>query len=310
VCCERMSQAQGEISSMAWINKHKWLIYGGLSGGISRTLTAPLERLKVLNQIQHMDASGPRYTGVWSSLKRILHEEGFRAYWKGNGTNIIRIVPSDATRFYSYNVYKKMMGGERDNLTAEIRVVAGALAGATSTLATYPLDLVRSRLSAQTLPNASTLLKTRYDGVVHCLTSIVREEGFLGLYKGMGISILGIAPYVAINFASYETIKQFFVNQDIKPGVLGGVVIGGTSGTLAVTCTYPSDVLRRRFMMQGIGGERTIYYTSLWDAIVKMWKFEGLAAFFRGLVPAYLKVVPSTAVSWGTIELCQRIGGS
>lgn len=60
-----------------------------------------------------------------------------------------------------------------------------------------------------------------------------------------------MAPYVAINFASYETLKQLVKTDGSETHALEGLVMGGLSGTAAVTLTYPSDVLRRRMMMQG-----------------------------------------------------------
>ena len=76
-----------------------------------------------------------------------------------------------------------------------------------------------------------------------------------------------------------------------------------------MTLTYPTDVLRRRMMMQGVGGDKHRAYNGLLDACVKIAKTEGTAGFFRGLIPCYLKVIPSSAISWGTIELCKMVGG-
>jgi len=104
------------------------------------------------------------------------------------------------------------------------------MAGMTSTVLTFPLDLVRTRLTVQTTASAdSRLLAARYTGMFHCLFSIWKEEGFFALYKGMGISLLGIVPYVAINYASYETIKQFFAGT-LDPYVFGGVFGKGMGG--------------------------------------------------------------------------------
>lgn len=71
-----------------------------------------------------------------------------------------------------------------------VRIVAGGLAGTVATVATYPLDLVRTRLSVQTIPGQGAIYASRYRGMWHCLCSITREEGFMALYKGMGVSIL------------------------------------------------------------------------------------------------------------------------
>eukprot|EP01087_Luapelamoeba_hula_P017443 TRINITY_DN549_c0_g1_i2.p1 TRINITY_DN549_c0_g1~~TRINITY_DN549_c0_g1_i2.p1 ORF type:complete len:304 (-),score=40.14 TRINITY_DN549_c0_g1_i2:541-1452(-) len=282
----------------------------GLSGCISRTATAPLERLKVLNQVQHMDKSGgPRYVGVVPAMMRIYREEGFFAYWKGNFTNIVRIIPSDATRFYTYDIYKRLIAKEGEKLSPVKCAVAGGLAGMTSTLATYPLDLVRTRLTVQTVATSdSALLAARYRGITHCLYRIAKEEGLTALYKGMWVSMMGVAPYVAVNFSVYETLKTYASDHGwTGNSTVSGVAMGAISGTTAVTFTYPTDVLRRRMMMDGIG-ETKREYTGLVDAIIKIAKHEGTPGFFRGLVPCYLKVVPATAISWGTIETLRKLG--
>jgi solute carrier family 25 phosphate transporter 23/24/25/41 len=301
-------------TAVAYLGAQKWIIYGGLSGCISRTATAPLERLKVLNQVQHMDKSGPRYVGLIPAMSRIMREEGFAAFWKGNFTNIVRIIPSDATRFYTYDIFKSFiakMKPEGEKLTPVECAVAGGLAGMTSTVATYPLDLVRTRLTVQTLATSdSQLLAARYRGILHCLYRIGKEEGITSLYKGMWVSMMGVAPYVAINFSVYETLKHKASEHGWISGgsTISGVVMGAVSGTTAVTLTYPTDVLRRRMMMDGIGDTKR-EYSGLVDAIVKMAKHEGVPGFFRGLVPCYLKVVPATAISWGTIETLRKFVG-
>jgi len=283
-------------------------IYGAASGAISRTATAPLERLKVLTQVQHFRSSETKYKGVFSSLRTIYKEEGFLAYWKGNGTNIVRIMPSEATRYYAYSFFKTALLNTKsvhDNINKYVlNFIAGGFSGMTSTLATYPLDLVRSRLSAQTL-------ETKYRGMFHCLWVTAKEEGIFGLYKGLGVSMMGIAPYAALNLASYDGIQSFLrSNYSHIPWLMtlagAGTVLGAISGTIAVTATYPSDVLRRRMMLDGMGSQAR-RYNGLWDAISQIKRNEGVRGFFRGLVPCYLKVVPSTAISWTTIEACKSL---
>jgi solute carrier family 25 phosphate transporter 23/24/25/41 len=145
---------------------------------------------------------------------------------------------------------------------------------------------------------------------------------------------------VAINFASYETLKQLIKTDGSETHAIEGLVMGGLSGTAAVTLTYPSDVLRRRMMMQGerrlvslslsrvvrlsrvscvsdgahdttraragIGGASNVY-DGLWDACVKIGREEGVAGFYRGLIPCYLKVVPAAAIGWACIETLQKV---
>ncbi|KAK1399757.1 hypothetical protein POM88_009620 [Heracleum sosnowskyi] len=81
-----------------------------------------------------------------------------------------------------------------------VHFICGGLAGITAASATYPLDLIRTRLSAQ----RSTIY---YQGTGHALRTICRDEGFFGLYKGMGATLLGVGPSIAISFSVYEAIR-------------------------------------------------------------------------------------------------------
>lgn len=82
-------------------------IAGGVAGAVSRTIVSPLERLKILLQIQSAGRDDYRLS-VWKALVKIGREEGWRGFMRGNGTNCIRIIPYSAVQFGSYNFYKKV----------------------------------------------------------------------------------------------------------------------------------------------------------------------------------------------------------
>lgn len=82
-------------------------IGGGVAGAVSRTIVSPLERLKILLQIQSVGREEYRLS-IWKALVKIGKEEGWRGFMRGNGTNCIRIVPYSAVQFGSYNFYKKV----------------------------------------------------------------------------------------------------------------------------------------------------------------------------------------------------------
>lgn len=301
---EKLSNLPAEAVAGKSRNPWRYLVYGAVSGAVSRTVTAPLERLKILNQVQYLSkGAGPQYGGVWSALVAMGRNEGWRGYFKGNGVNILRIMPSSAARYYAYEALKRALHPENGQPTAGVRMLSGALAGIFATGSTYPLDLVRTRLAAQTA-------SAKYKGLMDATRTIVKEEGVAGLYKGLWTSCLGVAPFVAINFTSYEMLRQWAIDarQGEKPSLFMNLSIGALAGTIAMSITYPSELLRRRMMLQGIGGaERE--YKGITDAVVKIARNEGVAGFYRGIVPCYLKVVPSQAVSWGMLELCKKLAG-
>ncbi|KAF8971161.1 mitochondrial carrier domain-containing protein [Flammula alnicola] len=138
--------------SLVWISPEvaSYFVAGGCAGAASRTVVSPLERLKIIQQVQPR-GSDAQYKGVWSSLLRMWREEGFQGFMRGNGINCLRIVPYSAVQFTTYEQLKKFFTkhGSKE-LDTPKRLAAGALAGITSVCSTYPLDLVRSRLSIAT----------------------------------------------------------------------------------------------------------------------------------------------------------------
>lgn len=82
-------------------------IAGGVAGAVSRTIVSPLERLKILLQIQSVGREEYKLS-IWKALVKIGKEEGWRGFMRGNGTNCIRIIPYSAVQFGSYNFYKRV----------------------------------------------------------------------------------------------------------------------------------------------------------------------------------------------------------
>jgi solute carrier family 25 phosphate transporter 23/24/25/41 len=117
---------------------------------------------------------------------------------------------------------------------------------------------------------------------------------------------MGIAPLVAINFTTYERLKQHareFTDSKEVP-VSFRLACGGLAGAIAQTVTYPLDVLRRRLQSSGLLG---FNYTGVLDAATRMYHEEGPRSFYRGLLPNYLKVVPAISVSFVVYEAMQSL---
>lgn len=89
-------------------------ISGGMAGAVSRTVVSPLERLKILLQVQTGGVSGYE-SGIWKSLQKIWREEGMKGMMAGNGTNCVRIVPYSAVQFGSYNIYKPLVSAAQSS---------------------------------------------------------------------------------------------------------------------------------------------------------------------------------------------------
>ncbi|KAH9815378.1 mitochondrial carrier domain-containing protein [Melampsora americana] len=286
----------------------EYFIAGGTAGAMSRTVVSPLERLKIIFQCQ--GPGSKNYQGMWPSLVKIGKTEGWKGYFRGNGINVIRIAPYSAIQFSAYEVAKKLLTrlSPKQELNTPLRLTSGAIAGICSVVATYPLDLVRSRLSiisseigSRSKPNEKS------SGIWKTTIEIYRTEGGLrGLYRGLIPTVIGVAPYVGSNFASYEFLKQTFCSADHQTSnsynVLKKLACGAFAGGMSQTVTYPLDVLRRRMQVTGMNG-MSFKYDGAWDATRTIIKKEGISGLYKGLWPNLLKVAPSIGTSFVTYEI-------
>ena len=181
----------------------------------------------------------------------------------------------------------------------------GACAGITAVCTTYPLDIVRTRLSIQSASFASlsSLQQKALPGMYGTLVQMYNREGGLrALYRGILPTVAGVAPYVGLNFMTYEFVRKYLTPEHATdPSPTRKLCAGAISGGFAQTCTYPFDVLRRRFQinsMEGMGFK----YGSMWQAVKSIVASEGIKGMYRGILPNLLKVAPSMASNWLAFE--------
>jgi len=289
------------------------LIAGGIAGSVAKTVTAPLDRVKILFQgsnSTYRQFSGSVF-GAFRAVQYTVQNEGIYGCYKGHGAMLIRIFPYAAINYMAYEQYKRIILPSDSSLYHPLsRLVAGSLAGATSVTLTYPLDFVRTRLAYQ--------VKTRrYQGILHVLSDTIKNEGVLAIYKGFGPTILGIIPYAGISFSTYETLK-ILTNQHFKENVIDPttksfkirykLLFGAIAGAMAQTVAYPLDVIRRRMQLYGLSTELPLYRNSF-HAIMSILKADGFKGLFVGLSINYIKVAPSMSISFVTYEAMKKILG-
>ncbi|KAK1321794.1 hypothetical protein QJS10_CPA03g01754 [Acorus calamus] len=252
----------------------------------------------------HSDVATLSKASIWREASRILCEEGFRAFWKGNLVTIAHRLPYSSISFYAYERYKTylqsvpVLDRHRDNVTADVcvRLLGGGLSGLTAAAMTYPLDLVRTRLAAQTN-------EMYYRGISHTLHTIWRDEGIRGLYKGLGATLLGVGPSIAISFSVYETLRSHWHLQRPRDSpVLVSLACGSLSGIASSTVTFPIDLVRRRKQLEGAGGRARVYNSGILGTFRHIFQNEGIRGLYRGILPEYTKVVPGVGIAFMTYE--------
>jgi len=257
-------------------------IAGGISAAVSKTVVAPVERVKLLLQIQDAHKSIPkdqRYNGMVDCFKRVQAEQGFLSFWRGNVVNVVRYFPTQALNFAFKDKYKALFMDGIDRNTQFWRFFAGNLAsggaaGATSLLVVYPLDFARTRLGADVGKAAAD---REFKGLLDCVVKSYKAEGLVrGLYPGFLISVQGIIVYRAFYFGTYDTVKSMFE----KPNILVKFAIAQSVAVFSVSISYPFDTVRRRLMMMSGEGEKM--YSGTVDCAKKIMKNEGMKGMFKG----------------------------
>ncbi|KAL6940624.1 hypothetical protein ACO0QE_004536 [Hanseniaspora vineae] len=305
------------------------LLAGGVAGITSRTVVSPFERVKILLQIQannKADALSGKpvegKTSIFQLINKMFRNEGVKGLFRGNGMNCIRVFPYLSIQYGTFETYKKYIlqnktltkksDGKEGQLSNIHRIIGGCLAGGTSVLFTYPMDLVKTRLSIQTaLGSKSKNGNSKPPGMVKLLRDTYKHEGGLpALYRGIYATCLGVVPYVALNFQIYEALKFLYINHIGRNGKesfndVHKLCFGAISGGLGQIIIYPFDLLRRRFQiltMKQAGQDIGFHYTGVADALVQIGRKEGFKGYYKGLAANLFKVVPSTAVQWWTYE--------
>jgi len=276
---------------------------GGVSGAVAKTLTAPIERVKLIIQTQDANPrirSGevPRYTGIVNCFARVNSEQGFRAFWRGNLTNVIRYFPTQAFNFAFKDSIKKLF--PRYNPKTEfgkfflVQMASGGLAGAGSLCIVYPLDYARTRLASDVGTG-----KRDFKGLGDCLVKTARgPSGIMGLYNGFGVSVLGIIPYRGVYFGLYDSLREKnpWKNDLSAVGLFSKFAVAQTTAIAAGYASYPFDTVRRRLQMQSEKPKDQWVYKGSMDCLRKILRDEGMTSLFKGAGANALRTVGSALV--------------
>jgi len=286
------------------------LASGGLASAIAKTCVAPFDRTKILLQTSDVIAKstpGHRsYTGVFDAFRRIPQEQGLSSFWRGNLTNCSRVVPTYALRFTFFDHFREFVSKGCDptkSLPLSRQMAAGALSGTVTMLCTFPLDLLRTRMSAEVTAAGKARV---YGSMVASAARIVRVDGVVGLYRGLGISLVEIGPYLAISFGGYEYLKSRFSSTEaydrtLLDDVWSRLGCGWLSGVSASLICYPFDTMKRHLMVQNaayISHTSVAQQTRLLSVVTHLYQQGGVRAFYRGCLINALNSGPAAALTF------------
>ncbi|RVW47484.1 Adenine nucleotide transporter BT1, chloroplastic/mitochondrial [Vitis vinifera] len=178
-------------------------------------------------------------------------------------------------QLFAYDTVKKHLTpnpGEQPKLPFPASPIAGAIAGVSSTLCMYPLELLKTRLTVQ------------------------RPDP----------SLIGVIPYAATNYFAYDTLRRSYkkaFNQE-EIGNMMTLLIGSAAGAISSSATFPLEVARKHMQAGALNGRQ---YQNVLHALASILETEGLPGLYRGLGPSCMKLVPAAGISFMCYEACKRI---
>ena len=268
---------------------------GGISGSIAKTVSAPIERVKLLLQTQesNFQLTQNKYKGIGDCFIRIYKEEGALAYWKGNWANIIRYFPTTAFNFafkdFFLRTFQKYDPNTQPKLFLLGNVLAGGSAGACCMLIVYPLDFARTRLGVDIGKHG----ERQFNSLRHCFVDIFKKNGIRGLYQGLGLSMFSIFTYRGMYFGGFDTGKKLVHGYTEKSFWFKFAFAQFVTMT-SETINYPLDTVRRRMMMNS--GLKEKIYRNTFHCFGEIAKREGFIAFFKGNFTNMIRSVSSSLV--------------
>jgi len=278
------------------------LVIGGSIGAISKTIMAPVERVKLLMQTQDSNPaviSGKveRYKSIGDCFTRVRSEQGMKAFWRGNLVNCLRYAPQQGSALAFNDLLNNLFPNY--NSTTDfwksfgVKLTSGGLAGAIANTICYPFDFARTRLASDLGKG-----KGQFKGIADCIFTTVRNQGITGLYTGWTVTVMGAFVYRAGQLGCFKQI------QDLNPYQKDKGSLGAISSFFAVTAArtvvmpfnYPFDTVRRRMMLESEKPVANRVYKGSLDCFFQVLKKEGTKGMYKGMVPELFRGVGGSLV--------------
>ncbi|CAD6196150.1 unnamed protein product [Caenorhabditis auriculariae] len=278
---------------------------GLASGVLTRVIIQPLDVLKIRFQLQEEPIRGKasgKYKGVIQSILLISREEGVSAFWKGHIPAQGLSAMYGLVQFSSFEWLSREVGyfvpSENQTIRSCADFACGAASGCLAMTAAMPLDVIRTRLVAQSG-------KAVYHGTLHAMKHIWKKEGVSGYFRGWVPSVAQIAPFTGIQFALYNVFMDVWPFQGHES--TAALFSGALAGTTAKTVLYPLDMVRHRLQMNGFErkgfGKASNYSQGMVRTMLMVVRNEGWYGLFKGLWPSQIKAAANSGCAFLFYEM-------
>ncbi|CAG0890344.1 unnamed protein product [Cyprideis torosa] len=264
--------------------------FGGLASAGAACCTHPLDLIKV-----HLQTAQDKSMSISRMTARIVRTQGVLALYNGLSASLLRQLSYSTTRFGIYEVIKQGMSQSGRDISFQTRVASAAFAGACGGLVGTPADMVNVRMQNDIkLPLES---RRNYKHAIDGLYRVLTEEGPRRLFSG-ATTATGRAVLMTVGQLSfYDQIKMgLLMTSFFQDNLVTHFTSSLLAGAVATTMTQPLDVLKTR-SMNAKPGE----FSGLWAIVLHTAKL-GPIGFFKGYVPAFVRLAPQTILTFVFLE--------
>ncbi|KAF4519390.1 hypothetical protein B566_EDAN008698 [Ephemera danica] len=268
--------------------------FGGLASAGAACCTHPLDLLKV-----HLQTQQEGKLSIGRLTVSIIRHQGVLALYNGLSASLCRQLSYSTTRFGIYEVAKQAVSPSGENIPFYQRVGIASLAGACGGFIGTPADMVNVRMQNDIKLPAE--LRRNYKHAFDGLWRVYHEEGISRLFAGASTATSRAVLMTVGQLSFYDQVKLYLLASGyFQDNVVTHFIASLTAGAVATTMTQPLDVLKTR-AMNAKPGE----YNSMWHLITYTAKL-GPLGFFKGYVPAFVRLGPHTILTFVFLEQLRK----
>ncbi|KAK4050169.1 Mitochondrial oxaloacetate carrier protein [Microbotryomycetes sp. JL201] len=250
--------------------------------------------------------SGPVYTGPIDCLKKTYKFEGLRGIQRGLGAAYTYQIALNGSRLGFYEPIRHRLNALAGLQASDIRVwsslTAGASSGVIGAIFGNPLFLVKARMQAYS-PFNPVGAQHNYKSTLHAFRSIVQQEGFVGLARGVDAAMLRTAMGSSVQLPAYNLAKSYLSSWGIQDGIAQFLMGSLFSGLCVCAVMQPADTALTRMYNQSPnaigpdGKPRGLLYKNPIDCLYKTWKTEGVRGWYKGTTAHLARIAPHTVIT-------------
>ena len=276
----------------SFVEAFKSLLCGAFSGFVSRTLTTPLDNLRIIYQSNYKDKIPPN---ILVGLKEIYKTNGFKGLFKANSITLLHASLEQALRFGIIDYSKKHLQDKQGNISPVNLLKIGVFTGILSTLFLFPLEVVRIRIVSMT-DNVKVSVPSKFK-------KIFSNQGIRGFYSGFIPHLFQVLPSGSLHVVLYNSLKKILASDDDydKININKFAMMAGGAGILTGIITYPLNIITTRTIVENRNLPPTNRISSI--AIINRIKLnEGYFGFYKGVKASVLRSSIGQAINFGLYE--------